>query len=136
MSSVCQNMSSRRPVMHDIMAVPQTIFTFIKTSKSTIIITMVIILIYSLADAWLSFINFLEKVFQLLLWHCLSLKSFFRGRYECLHVRLELNLSGNVNTLIIIYHKYNLWIRRSGKQDQWFLIFEMRNNFKKLILGS
>ena len=74
---------------------------------------MAIILIYSLADAWLSLINFLEKVFQLLLGHCLSLKSFFRGQYECLHVRLELDLSGNVNTLIITYHNITF-----GSEDQ------------------
>jgi len=31
---------------------------------------------HSLADAWLTFVNFLEKVFQLLLGHCLPLKYF------------------------------------------------------------
>jgi len=78
------------------------------------------IIINSLADAWLHFVNFLEKVFQLFLGHCLPWKSFFRGQYISAY-RWEWRLTDQENTILKNKNKnsnaYSLWVRRSGKYN-------------------
>ncbi len=78
MSSMYQNMSSWMPVMKSWQFPQQSLPLLMFKLQNNIfqIIIIIILIMHSLADAWLTFVNFLEKVFQLLLGHCLPLKYF------------------------------------------------------------
>jgi len=103
MSSMYQNMSSWMPVMKSWQFPQQSLPLLMFKLQNNIfqIIIIIILIMHSLADAWLTFVNFLEKVFQLLLGHCLPLKYFFRGQYVCAYKwEWRSDLSGKDNSLI------------------------------------